>query len=192
MEIYPTGAVVPNEKRTDRLFLRPLRATDVEQDYDAVMSSAEMLRRWSQTDWPADDFTLKQNLDDLERHEREHHERKAFTFTVLEPHGPRCLGCVYLTPLWPSEVQVCPHARYPASVSFWVRASEISADLDQHLLATLLDWFQAEWAFDCLLFPCTQDDQRRAALFQAAGLGRRASVSSPDGRRHWHIFTSAG
>jgi RimJ/RimL family protein N-acetyltransferase len=189
MQFYPSNAVVPNEKRTDRLLLRPLRASDVEQDYDAVMSSPEMLRRWSQSDWPSDDFTLKQNLDDLERHEHEHTERVAFTFTVVEPHGSRCLGCVYITPLWPPEVQVCPNAGYAANVSFWVRASEVSTDLDQHLLATLLDWLRAEWAFDCLVFPISEDNERQAALFQEAGLERRASFSSPDGQRQWQVFS---
>ena len=47
MDFYPANAAVPEEKRTDRLLMRPLRATDVELDYDAVMSSAEQLRRWS-------------------------------------------------------------------------------------------------------------------------------------------------
>jgi RimJ/RimL family protein N-acetyltransferase len=101
MDFYPAGAPVPNEKRADGLLLRPLRATDVELDYDAVMSSAAQLRRWSQTAWPADDFTLAENLADLERHEREHLERTAFTFTVLNPGGTRCLGCVYLAPVRP-------------------------------------------------------------------------------------------
>ena len=45
MEFYPGSTPVPQAMRTSRLFLRPLRTTDVELDYDAVMSSAEMLRR---------------------------------------------------------------------------------------------------------------------------------------------------
>jgi len=72
MGFYPASVPVPQEKRTSRLYLRPLWAADVELDYEAVMSSAEMLRRWSESDWPADDFTLVHNLADLQRHEREH------------------------------------------------------------------------------------------------------------------------
>ena len=34
MEFYPAGIPVPEEKRTGRLYLRPLRATDVELDCD--------------------------------------------------------------------------------------------------------------------------------------------------------------
>src|SRR5512136_809591 len=144
MEFYPASAPVPQEKRTARLYLRPLRATDVEVDYDAVMSSAEMLRHWSQSGWPADGFTLAQNLADLQRHESEHLERKAFTFTVLNPPGMQCLGCVYIMPLRPEQVALCPDATYAADVGFWVRASELPTGLEQHLFATLRDWFRAE------------------------------------------------
>lgn len=49
MEFYPASGPVLQEKQTSRLRLHPLRATDVEFDYEAIMSSAEMLHRWSQT-----------------------------------------------------------------------------------------------------------------------------------------------
>jgi hypothetical protein len=186
MEIHPAGRAVPHEKRTSRLWLRPLRATDVELDYDAVMSSAEMLRRWSQSDWPSDDFTLAQNLADLQRHEREHIERNAFTFTVLNPQGTQCLGCVYIQPLWPEDIPLCPDAACAADVGFWVRTSELTADLDRHLLATLRDWFQAEWAFDAILFTVSQDTDQ-GALLEAAGLEQRLAYTSSDGRR-WLVF----
>ena len=44
MEFYPASTQLPDERATERLLLRPLRTTDVEQDYEAVMSSAAMLR----------------------------------------------------------------------------------------------------------------------------------------------------
>ena len=95
MNFYPDNISIPQEYRTDRLYLRPLLETDVELDYDAVMSSKEQIRRWSQTTWPADDFPLAENQADLKRHEQEHLDRVAFTFTVLDPDEIRCLGCVY-------------------------------------------------------------------------------------------------
>jgi hypothetical protein len=176
---------VPEEKRTDRLFLRPLRATDVELDHDAVMSSAEELRRWSQSDWPADDFTLAQNLEGLQGHEREHRERKAFTFTVLNPHGTRCLGCVYIMPVWPQAAQLCAGAAWAANVGFWVRTSELASDLDKHLFATLRDWFATEWAFDYIMFAIGQQEARQASLLSEAGLQRRSAFTLSDGRPCW-------
>jgi hypothetical protein len=185
MEFYPTNAIVPKEKRTNRLWLRPLRASDAELDYDAVMSSAEMLRRWSQSEWPSDDFSVAQNRADLEYHERQHNEREAFTFTVLNPQGTQCLGCVYIQPLHPEEIPLCKDVSYAADVGFWVRASEIAYDLDQHLLETLCTWFHAEWAFDMILFTICQQETRQAALFQTAGLNRRLVCTLLDGRSCW-------
>lgn len=185
MEFYPASASVPEEKRTTRLLLRPLRATDDELDYDAVMSSAEQLRRWSQNDWPTDDFTLAQNRADLQRHEHEHGERKAFTFTVLNPQATRCLGCVYIMPIWPQTAQLCAGAAYAADVGFWVRTSEVAADLDKHLLATLRDWFKSEWVFDCVVYTISQQEARQASLLSEAGLERHAPFTLTDGRHCW-------
>jgi RimJ/RimL family protein N-acetyltransferase len=185
MEFYPASAAVPEEMRTNRLLLRPLRATDVELDYDAVMSSAEQLRRWSQSGWPADNFTLAQNLDDLQRHEREHIERKACTFTVLNSQGTRCLGCVYIMPVRHQVAQLCAGAAYAAEVGFWVRTAELANDLDRHLLAALREWFTTAWAFDCILFTISQQEARQAAVLSEAGLERRAAFTLLDGRSAW-------
>lgn len=153
------------------------------------MSSTQMLRRWSQSDWPSDDFTLTENLADLQRHEREHEERKAFTFTVMETHRARCLGCVYIVPPWPQAGKVCEGASHPAMVSFWVRESELAQDLDKHLLATLREWLKTEWVFDCLAFTISQDNERQARIFQEANLELRHTFKSSYRRGHWLVFT---
>lgn len=174
---------MPAEWRTRRLILQPLRASDVERDYDAVMSSAAMLRAWSQSEWPADDFTLAENLADLERHEREHEAREAFTFTVLDPSGTRCLGCVYLQPVPEAARVLREGATHPVRVGFWVRASEIENDLDRHLLDALREWLQNEWRFDRLLFAIAPGESRQKMLLAEAGLRQLGSFSLPDGRR---------
>jgi RimJ/RimL family protein N-acetyltransferase len=182
MEFHPPDAVVPAELRTERLLLRPLRVTDVERDYQAVMSSAAMLRIWSQTDWPADDFSLAENRDDLERHEREHRERKAFTFTVLDPGATRCLGCVYLTPLDPDRAALCEGASCAANAGFWVRAAEIENELDRHLLEALREWLGSEWSFDRVLFTISARDERQAELLAAARLALLKTIEISPGR----------
>ena len=180
---YPADASIPAAWRTPRLFLRPLRATDVELDYDAVMSSAAMLRSWSQSAWPADAFTRAENLEDLRRHEREHVAREAFTFTVLDPTEARCVGCVYLQPLPADAGALCDGAAHPVRIGFWVRASQIANDLDRHLLSCLRDWLAREWRFDCVLFVIAPDNTRQAALLEDAGLRLQSTLELPDGRR---------
>jgi RimJ/RimL family protein N-acetyltransferase len=163
---------VPDGTKSKRLVLRPLRATDAALDYDAVMSSALELRRWNAGHWPADGFTLAENLADLERHEREHVEREAFTYTVQSPDAARCLGCVYIKPVWSEAAPLCGEAARAATVGFWVRTSEIEHDLDRHLLAVLLEWLRVDWPFDCILFTNMAGETRQAVLLGQVGLTR--------------------
>ena len=163
------------------MLLRPLRSADAELDHDAVTSSAAQLRRWSDSPWPADDFTLADNRADLELHECEHDKGAAFTFTVLDPEESRCLGCVYVGPVWPEAAPLCEGAALAASVGFWVRTSELACDLDRHLLATLRTWLKDEWAFDCVLFTNNLQETRQQGLLSDAGL-ERLPLRWPDGR----------
>ena len=158
------------------------------------MSSAEMLHRWGQGDWPRDGFTLAENLADLQYHEREHDERNEFTYTVLNPQGTRCLGCVYIVPLHheqlplgAADADAGAGTAYPANVAFWVRASELATALDEHLLASLREWFRAEWAFDRILFTIGTQDPHHAALFEAAGLRELLAYTLSDGQQ-WRVF----
>ncbi len=190
MLFYPQDAPIPAELRTDEFTLRPLRATDVELDYDAVMSSREMLRVWSQSDWPADDFTLQGNLEDLERHEKEHLERQAFTFTVMNPSETECLGCVYINPLErllkhfkASEAELAALDDYQACVSFWVRQSRLADELDRRLLAALVAWFERDWAFSRVFFSVNEQVERQARLLAEAGLEKL--YVSGEGVKRW-------
>jgi hypothetical protein len=185
MPWYPADATVPEETRTERVWLRPLRASDVALDYEAVMGSAEQLRPWSQTSWPAEDFTLEENLSDLQRHEREHLERVAFTYTVVSPSGDRCLGCVYITPSTPQTDELCAGANCPAKVGFWARTSELASALDAHLLSALRQWFATEWAFDCMIWLISPQDDRQAEVARAEGLERRAELTLSGDRTVW-------
>jgi hypothetical protein len=182
MGFHPADSPVPRENRTERLILRPLRVADAELDYDAVRSSAAQLRRWSDSTWPTDDFTLADNRADLVRHEREHDNRTAFTYTVLNPEEAQCLGCVYILPVWPAAEPLCAGAAFAAAVGFWVRASESASGLDRHLLVTLRTWLRADWAFDCILFTANLRDAYLAALLGETGL-QQLPLTWPDGRR---------
>jgi hypothetical protein len=98
MTFYPDEAPVPTALRTEEFLLRPLRAADVELDYEAVMATQEALRQGSGGAWPRPDFTLAENLADLQEHEADFHARRGFTYTVMDPTETRCLGCVYAYP----------------------------------------------------------------------------------------------
>ena len=103
---YPGDAPVPEELRTGEFLVRLLRATDVTLDYDAVISSCAELLLGSGGTWPREGFTLEENLADLQRHEQEHRDRVAFTYTVMNPAETECLGCMYTGSVMP-ELSPC-------------------------------------------------------------------------------------
>jgi hypothetical protein len=148
---YPSDAPVPEALQTNEFLLRPLRATDAQLDYDAVISSRAQLLRSSGGTWPREGFTLEEDVADLERHEREHRERVAFTYTVMNPPETECLGCLYMNPLERLLGRDAEGGAYlsdnTAYVSFWVRSTHLADDLDRRLLTAFIPWFLNEWAF---------------------------------------------
>jgi hypothetical protein len=176
MHFYPPNAHVPDQLKSSRLVLEPLDAAHVQLDYEAVMEDPAMLRAWSQSDWPTDDFTIGENLLDLERHAREHNQRSAFTYTVLSPARDRCLGCVYITPPGAriagveGPVVLEPDRSPPtADVCFWVRSSLHSLEVDRTLLRLLYAWMEQDWAFERLIFHASRADLRQMQLFEREG-----------------------
>ncbi len=177
MTFYPSQTPVPEGLRSPEFMLRMLRATDVELDFDAVISSREQLLLRSGGDWPVEGFSLADNLADLQRHEQEHLERKAFTYTVMNPTETECLGCVYINPLVPllerlnAGAQATSSAQeHAAYVSFWVRSSRLADDLDKRLLAALRAWFKEEWPSLTAYFYAGEHQTRFLQMYQAAGM----------------------
>jgi RimJ/RimL family protein N-acetyltransferase len=181
MSFYPPNQPVPARLRTDEFVLRPLTTAHVNLDYAALMVSTEMLRLWSGTSWPTDDFTLEENWEDLAMHDREHQERVAFTYTVLTPDETECLGCVYITPL-PDSVALNPQvltdiAPDTAVVGFWVKQPRLADHLDERLLAVLRDWLATEWFFSAVYFSARDVNKQQVQLLEAAGMKKQYTIS---------------
>ena len=168
MPFYPDDAPVPTALRSDEFLLRPLRAADVELDFEALMATQEVLRRGSGGAWPRPDFTLEENLADLQGHEEDFHTRRGFTYTVMDPTETRCLGCVYIYP--PQGDGDGRDRDYEAVVWFWVRPDGVAADLDRRLLAALMPWLRSDFAFARVFFRAWANDERQMAIFSEAGL----------------------
>lgn len=187
---YPEGAPVPPELRTAEFVLRPLSVRHNPLDYDAVMASQEQLRLGSTHGWPRAGFTLDENLADLDEHEREFAEGKAFVYTVLAPDETRCLGCVYIYPreralraYHADEAARAAVGDDEAEVSFWVRTERLADDLDQRLLAALGPWLREAFAFASVRFGALARERRQVALLEGAGL-RVVGRSAVDGTEY--------
>ena len=89
------GIDLPRECDLGGFRLTPLSPDHVEEDYAAVMSSADVLRGLFD-DWP-DGLTLEDDLIDLAWHEREFTTRRSFAWIIRDGEGSY-LGCAYVFP----------------------------------------------------------------------------------------------
>ena len=137
----PADFDVPHRIEQINYVLRPLTTADVENDYEAVMSSTQSLRQifGENDEWPAETMTLQENYRDLERHQTDFEQRRGFTYTVETPAGDRCLGCVYIYP--------CQPGAYDAQVYYWVRDSVKAQGVEAELGTFLHQWLRQVWPF---------------------------------------------
>ena len=141
----PDSFEVPDSLTTDIFHLRMLSIDDVDNDYEAVMESKELLRVLFDGSWPHDGFTLEENLSDLEKHQREFEQREAFTYTVVNLDDSKVIGCVYIFPSDSEDID--------AVVYMWVRQSEYDKGLDPILFDTVRKWLVEVWPFDRVSYP---------------------------------------
>ncbi len=143
----PPDFIVPQVLETDKFRLRMLKSSDVEKDYEAVMTSIDHLRGvfGKNSTWPSKDLTFEQDLKDLEWHEGEFLKRSSFTYTVMNPDETLCLGCVYI---FPSRNQ-----RFDADAYMWARKSEFDKGLDPILFTTVKNWITNQWPFRRVRYP---------------------------------------
>ena len=65
MSLNPKSLEGPIRLESTDFVVHRQRPSDNELDFDAVMISKEILREWSDSEWPEDDFSLEQNAQDL-------------------------------------------------------------------------------------------------------------------------------
>lgn len=180
-EPVPAGVI------TDEFFLRPITADDAESDYAAVMDTREQLRLWRQSSWPEDDFTVEENRKDLVECEERHLAGRAFTYTVLDPGGTECRGCVYVFPttatfLTRSAVTPLGDDQWSdvdAVVFFWVRRPQVETAMDERLLATLRTWFDEEWGLAKTVYVTSEPFTHQVDLLDRTDLSRRFELQEP-------------
>ena len=184
MNLYLENGLVPENLITESFSLYPLTPDHVTLDYAALMSNKEMLRLWSGSPWPSDDFTLAENLEDLKWHWDEHQKRVAFTFTVLNPAEDTCLGCVYIKPIteiladnpeWQTAV-----SDHSALVRFWTVQQTLAQKLDKTLFLALCQWFAKEWAFSEIYWHTPANNQQQITLYQTNSLHNLGRIQMPN------------
>lgn len=173
--------------RTEAFVLRPITVADAERDYEAVMESREYLRKWEQSTWPEDDFTVEDNRGDLIDLESWNADRKAFTYTVLDPSETVCLGCVYIFPtdakfLLKSVITPLGDDDWTdvdAVVYHWMRKSQMDEGKDADFFSLLRNWLAGEWSFEKYLFVTNEQFVEQANLLDTADMRLRFTFQNP-------------
>lgn len=119
--------------------LRPIRASDVDLDYPAVMGSRERL--WSlygeAWGWPPATMTLEQDREDLAHHEAEIASHESFNYALFDADETALLGCVYIDPATGPDGD--------AEVSWWVVDELVGTEVEAALDALVPEWLANEW-----------------------------------------------
>lgn len=188
MSITDPNYAIPAGLTTDEFVLRPITAEDAERDYAALMETRQYLRLWEQSAWPADDFTIEANREDLAGLELRHSEHRAYTYTVVDPEGAEALGCVYVFPTSASflaKSEVTPvgdddWADVEAVVYFWARLTRLDKGTDARLLAALRDWFREEWNLTRTVFVTNEQFAQQVELIGRTDLILKFELVEPD------------
>ncbi|MEH0110199.1 hypothetical protein V6N00_10850 [Tersicoccus sp. MR15.9] len=130
---------------------------------------------------------MEANRQDLEDLAPRHAERRAFTYTVVDPEDVTCLGCVYIFPttatfLLRSTVAAVGEAAWgdvDAVVYFWVRRSRMQTHLDERLLTSLRAWFADDWRLSRIVFVTSQRFDQQMALLGRTDLRPLFEVAEP-------------
>ena len=169
------------------------RPSDNELDFDAVMSSKEILREWSDSEWPEDDFSLEQNAQDIAEHIAEHEQNSDFGFSIFSPDEDRLLGSLYLNavgPLlenYPTDAMTLAHLlEFDVRIEYWLR-SGVGPDLEMRFVQTVIKWLETAWWFERPVFGTRKDMTSRRRLYGELGMTEVAALLSMNGQRRFHF-----
>lgn len=166
----------------DGFIVRPLVPTDVVIDHEAVMSSREFLYHWEQEPpYPSEDFSIADNLEDLEKMDDEHRNGTRYTYTVMNADETQVLGCLYLLPnndRMYASAQVTSHdgtdlSSCDATLGFWVRVSTWEDGFEAVLLKAVLDWLRVDWSLKLPVVMTNEKLDHQIATIESLGLTRR-------------------
>ena len=143
----PADFKIPEMFQNEHFRIRMLTVNDVVKDYDAVMTSIDHLQGvfGPNSKWPSKDLTFEQDLIDLGWHQKEFQRRSSFAYTVVKLDESDVVGCLYIYPTKKGD--------YNASITMWVRASEVDKGLDSILFDSVKKWISEKWSFKKVAYP---------------------------------------
>ena len=166
---------VPTTLVTPGFRLHRQRLSDNPKDYNAVMASKALLRAWSDSPWPEDDFSLQQNAEDLAGHIDDFERDLAYGFSVFTSDERHLLGSLYLDPVAPflddyavDEATFARLSGFDVRLEYWLRYGTERA-FEETFVRTVLAWLEDAWWFRRPGFGSRRAITGRRALYEASG-----------------------
>jgi len=143
--------IIPEKLETDKYIIRKLTVKDCKLDYEAMVSSVDIIKKVRgetscHSTWPSKDFTFEENKKDLEGMGKDFSKRKAFNFTIMNKEETKCLGSIYFFPIhlyFPKEKE-----KYDVDFSMWVTQEAYDQGLYPELFSIVINWLKKDWPWN--------------------------------------------
>lgn len=182
MTIFTKTFSPPETLTTSTFRIFPTNNDFFQSDFEAVMANKEMLREWSQSSWPEDDFTLQQNFDDLAQHMDDNHTHAAYGYMIYSPDLERCYGSIYVNPIEniSENYQISSEEEsvirgHQARIDCWIIDDE--SELEKTIIKALITWFDEVWKIH-VLFTARPNLKKRINIYKELNRPLKLHVQS--------------
>jgi hypothetical protein len=195
MNLNPNNHPVPELLETPTFVIRRQYQSDNHLDYEAVMDSKEVLREWSDSDWPEDDFSLEQNGEDIAGHIKNHQHHLDYGFSIFASDYSRLLGSLYLNPMepllenYPTDGETLAKLQaFDIRIEYWLRRGT-SAEFEQQFVGEVRAWLKREWWFKNPVLGSRKGMVERRKLYSDLGMVEVAALLNKDKSRKFHFHS---
>jgi len=147
MRLVPKDFEPPTLVKKDYI-AKQMTVADTRADYDAVMSSIDIIHKTRGGTWPNSDLTYEDDLADLGWHQREHDFRTNFCYVVYSPDEKEYIGSIYFYA--PGEPM--PNAKsvegVDVNISWWITQKKYDEGLYDQLSRDIKQWVETAWPFN--------------------------------------------
>jgi RimJ/RimL family protein N-acetyltransferase len=191
VKFFPEDAPAPQRLETDRFIIRWLTPADAEMDYEAIREAMPYYMKINPADWRDQTFSLEDNREEMHRHERENHDKEAFTFIVTTLDGARSYGCVYVCDLLSlmrsggaPQAELDAIGDHECQVHLFITPSGIDQGIDEQVVRAMMKWLDDDWPFSRWVFQADAADARLCEMLEGVGLNKTHALK--EGR--WAVY----
>ncbi|MBU0975575.1 MAG: hypothetical protein ABIE03_07090 [Patescibacteria group bacterium] len=150
-KIVPDSFTVPIEFKSGEYLIRQIRKENNPKDFAAVIANSKLIDKirggkLCHTNWPPPDFTLDDNLKDVQSFEKQARDKTSFTYVIWDKHEESYLGCIYIF----SIEKMYPELKdkYDIDFSMWVVQDIYEAGKYPEVYKQVWEWIKNDWPFD--------------------------------------------